>query len=52
MADANKVALFEEALVWVLDNFNTFKQPPEHLKGIVDSACLKAMTADADAVKP
>ena len=41
----------EAALAWVIDNFNTFAQPPEHLKGIVDAACLKAMTADEDAVR-
>jgi hypothetical protein len=42
---------YEEALAWVLKHFNTFAQPPEHLKSIVDAACLKAMTADEDAVK-
>jgi len=41
----------EEALAWVIEHFNTFAQPPDHLKAIVDDACLKAMTADEDAVK-
>ena len=46
-----RIAQLEAALTWVLANFNTFEQPPEHLKSIVDDACLKAMTADEDAVR-
>jgi hypothetical protein len=46
-----RIAEHEAALTWVLKNFNTFAQPPEHLRGIVDAACLKAMTADGDAVR-
>ena len=45
------VSELEAALSWVLKHFNTFAQPPEHLKGIIDDACLKAMTADEDAVR-
>jgi hypothetical protein len=47
---AVELALQKEALAWVIDNFNTFKQPPSHLNAIIDEACLKAMAADADAV--
>lgn len=47
---AAELALQKESLVWVLDNFNTFKQPPDRLKHIIDASCLKAMTADEDAV--
>lgn len=44
----HRIELHEQALAWVLSNFNTFKQPPDNLKGIVDAACLRSMTADAE----
>lgn len=42
-----RIHAHKEALAWVLKNFNTFAQPPENLRHIVDESCLKAMTADA-----
>jgi hypothetical protein len=54
LADVNQDEGYErlkEALAWVLKHFNTFAQPPEHLKSIIDDACMKSMTADEDAVR-